>query len=161
MQSYAYFPNSANVFACFHQDALYFTISGPKESISARAAVRVDGAGMTLLLHLPDVVGLKQFLKVVVRLLGLDFFHLLVDAAVVGRCLDIAYHAESHRETVLIVHHGELELQGVVFAVAVVYEDVFEGISVASNLDHLEPEAFLHESIFMVFAETSGLPSST
>ena len=57
----------------------------------------------------------------------------------------------------LVVHHGELELQGVVLAVGVVNENVFLGDAVFAYLHYFKPEAFLYESVFVVLAEYERL----
>ena len=105
------------------------------------------------LFHLPDVVGLKEFGKVVVLLCSLHLLYLSSDTVVVCRSIDIADDTESYWETVAIAHEGELELQGVVFAVSIVHEDVSLCDAVLAYLDNLQAKAFLHETILAVFTE--------
>mgnify|MGYP006887250535 CR=1 FL=1 len=92
-----------------------------------------------------------------ILLLGADLFNLLSERGFVGRSLNVADDAERNRESVLVVHHGELQLQSVVKAVSVVHENVFLGDAVLAQLNHLEAEAFLHESVLVVLAEDQRL----
>ena len=57
----------------------------------------------------------------------------------------------------LVVHHCEFQLQGVVLAVCVVYEYVFLGDAVFAQFHNLKAEAFLHQAVFVVLAEEQGL----
>ena len=80
-----------------------------------------NGGGRQLL-HFPDDVGLEEFGKVVILLLSLDFLNLCCYAVVVCRSLYVTDDAESDWESVVSVHHGEFQLEGVVLAVCVVNE---------------------------------------
>ena len=48
--------------------------------------------------------------EVMVLLLFLHIFYLLMDSVVVGRSLDIADNSKGNGESMLIVHHGKLQL---------------------------------------------------
>ena len=72
---------------------------------------------------------------------------------VVGGCLHIAYHAQCHWEAVLIVHHGQFQLQGVVFAVGIVHQHIVDGVAVFAHLYHLQSKTLLHQSVLVVLAK--------
>ena len=74
-----------------------------------------------VLFYFPDVVGLQKFTEIVVLLGGLDFFYLCGYGFIIGGCLDIADNAQGYGESVAVAHQGQLELQGVVLAVGIVY----------------------------------------
>ena len=80
-----------------------------------------------------------------------------MNSLVVGWSLNIADNAKSYREAMLVVHHGELELQGVVLAMGIVYENVLLCYAVLTNLDHLQAEAFLNKAILVVLAKDKRL----
>lgn len=109
------------------------------------------------LFNFPNIVGFEQLHEVVIFLLGAYFFDLLLNCHFIGRSLNVADDAERNGESVLIVHHGELQLQSVVKAVSVVHENVFLGDAVLAQLNHLKAEAFLHESVLVVLAEDQRL----
>ena len=92
-----------------------------------------------------------------VLLLSLHFLYLLMNSLVVGLSLNIADNAKSYREAMLVVHHGELELQGVVLAMGIVYENVLLRNAVLTNLDHLQAEAFLNKTILVVLSKDKRL----
>ena len=92
-----------------------------------------------------------------VLLLSLHFLYLLMNSLVVGWSLNIADNAKSYREAMLVVHHGELELQGVVLAMGIVYENVLLRNAILTNLDHLQAEAFLNKAILVVLAKDKRL----
>lgn len=92
-----------------------------------------------------------------VILLRFHLFDLIVHSLIVGRSLNIANDTERYGEAVLIVHHGELELQRVVGVMTVMDKDVIHCISVFSNLYDLQAEALLNESVFVVFTENQWL----
>ena len=105
------------------------------------------------LLYGPDVVGLQQFLEVVVLLLGADLSELSVNGIVVGGSIDVADDTEGYGEAVAITHQGELQLQGVVLAVGIVNEYVVDGVAVLANLDNLQAEALLYETELVVLTK--------
>ena len=72
---------------------------------------------------------------------------------VVGGCLYVADHTEGDGETILWRHHGELQLQGVVFAVGIVHEYVVEGVAILTDFHYLQTETLLYESELIVLTE--------
>ena len=92
-----------------------------------------------------------------ILLLALHLLDLVGYGLLVGRSLNVADYSESYRESVLVVHHGELQLQGVVLAVGVVHEDVLLRDAVLAELHHLQAEAFLHEAELVVLTEDERL----
>ena len=108
---------------------------------------------MSFVLHLPDVVGLKELSEGVVFLGSLHLLYLRCHAVVVGRSLHVADYTEGYREAVAVTHEGELQLQGVVLAVCVVHEDVLLCDAVLTNLHNLQSEALLYESELTVLTE--------
>ena len=110
------------------------------------------------LFYLPDVVGLKQFGKVVVLLLLADFGYLGFDGFVVCGGLDVADYSQGDGESVAVAHEGELELECVVLTMGVVDKYVVDGHPVLAYLYDLEPEALLYEAVFVVLTEDEGLP---
>ncbi len=80
-----------------------------------------------------------------------------MNSLVVCRSLNIADDTKGYRETMLIVHHSKLQLQGVVLAMCVVYEDVLLGNAILANLNHLQSETFLNETILVVLTEYKRL----
>ena len=55
---------------------------------------------LEMLLHLPDVVGLKQLGEVVVLLLSRDLFELCIDGIVVGGSIDVADNTQGDGEAI-------------------------------------------------------------
>ena len=92
-----------------------------------------------------------------VFLFALNLFDLLSNGSLVGRSLHVADNAESNRETMLIVHHGKLQLQGVVLAVGIMNKDILLRYAVLANLHHLQAEALLNKTILVVLAEDERL----
>ena len=62
------------------------------------------------LLHFPSVVGLEKFHEVVILLLDLHIFYLLMYGIIICGSLNIADNTEGNWESMLVVHHGELQL---------------------------------------------------
>ena len=56
------------------------------------------------LFHFPNVVGFEELHEVVVFLLTLHLFDLLSNGSLIGRSLYVADYAESHWESMLVVH---------------------------------------------------------
>ena len=110
-----------------------------------------------VLFYFPDVVGLQKFTEVVVLLGGLDFFYLCGYGVIIGGCLDIADNAQGYGESVAVAHQGQLELQGVVLAVGIVYKDILECDAVLTYLYNLKAESLLHKAELIVLAEYQGL----
>ena len=81
-----------------------------KREKGAAAQRRQIRQGGRKLLNLPNVVGFKKFHEVMVLLPFLHIFYLLMDSVVVGRSLDIADNSKSNGKSMLIVHHGKLQL---------------------------------------------------
>ena len=106
-----------------------------------------------VLLHRPDIVGLEQLLEVVILLLGTNLGKLGVNGIVVGGSLDIADDTEGDGEAVAITHQGELQLQGVVLAVGIMYKYVIQRVAVLADFYDLQTEALLYESEFVVLTE--------
>ena len=109
------------------------------------------------LFYFPDVVGLKELSEVVILLGGLDLLNLCRYCIVVGGSLNVADNAQCYGESVAVTHQGELELQGVVLAVGIVYKDILECDAVLACLYNLKAETFLNESELIVLAEYQGL----
>ena len=105
------------------------------------------------LFYFPDVVGFQEFCKVVILLGSLYLLNLCGYGVVIGGSLDVADNAQCYGESVAVAHQGELELQGVVLAVCIVYKDILQGDSVLTNLDNLEAESVLNESELMDFKD--------
>ena len=57
-----------------------------------------------ILLHLPGVVSLQQFFKVVILLLSTNLSNLGVNGLVVSRSIDIADNTQSYGESIAITH---------------------------------------------------------
>ena len=92
-----------------------------------------------------------------ILLLAFDLFDLFCYCCLVGRCLYVADNTKSYREAVLVVHHGKLQLQSVIFAVSVVYKNVLLCNTILTNLYNLQSEAFLYETKLIVLAEDQRL----
>ena len=90
------------------------------------------------LFHLPSVLRVEQFFEGVVGFLSLYLFYLCVYGVVVGGCLYIAYHTEGYWEAMLIVHHGQLELKGVVFGMGIVHKNIVESDAIFTYLHYLQ-----------------------
>ena len=106
-----------------------------------------------VLFHLPDVVGFKQLLEVVILLLSRYLSKLSVNGIIIGRSLNIADNTECDGESILRSHHGKLELQGVVLAVSIVYQYIVDGVTILTDLNNLQTEALLYQSELIVLAE--------
>ena len=78
---------------------------------------------------------------------------------IVGGGFHIADYAEGNRE-VRAFHQGKFQLQGVVLAMGVVDKNILFRDAVLAELHHFQPEAFLHQSVFVVLAEEHGLAMS-
>ena len=76
-----------------------------------------------------------------------------MDGLVVSRSFHIADNTESHRETILVAHGGQLQLQGVVLAMGIVYENIVHRDAVLANLHHFQSETILHQAILVVLTE--------
>ena len=100
----------------------------------------------TSLLHFPDVVRLQHLHEIVVRFPALYLFNLLVDGSIVGRSLNITDDTEGYREAVLVAHHGEFQLQGIVLAVGIMDKNVATGDAVFADFHYFQAESFLHET---------------
>ena len=109
------------------------------------------------LFHFPNVVGFEELHEVVVFLLTLHLFDLLSNGSLIGRSLYVADYTESHWESMLVVHHGELQLQGVVLTVSVVNEDVLLCDAILADLHYLQTEALLHKTELVVLTEDQRL----
>ena len=109
--------------------------------------------GRNSLSYLPRVVSFQQLGKVVVFLLCTDFCYLGMYGFVIGGSINVADDAKSHGESVAIAHQGELQLQGVVLAVGIVYQYVVQRVAVFSYLYYLQTEALLYQSELVVLAE--------
>ena len=110
-----------------------------------------------LLFYFPDVVGLKEFSKVVVLLGGLDFFNLCGNGVVIGGSFNVTDNAQCYGESVAVTHQGKLKLQGVVVAVSIMYKDILECDAVLANLYNLKAESLLNQSELIVLTEYQGL----
>ena len=51
-----------------------------------------------LIFHFPNIIGIKQFLEIVIRLAGFHLFDLLLHGLIIRRSLDIANHTQGNRE---------------------------------------------------------------
>ena len=109
------------------------------------------------LFYFPNVICFKEFCKVVVLLGGLDFFNLSGYCIVICGSLDVADNAQSYGESVAVTHQGQLELQGVVLAVGIVYKDILQCDAVLTNLYNLKAESLLNQSELIVLTEYQGL----
>ena len=114
-------------------------------------------AGAWVLFYFPDVVGLKELGKVVILLGGLYLLNLSGYCIVIGGSLNVTDDAECNGESVTVTHQGELELQGVVLAVCIVYKDILEGDAVLADLYDLKAESLLNQSELIVLTEYQGL----
>lgn len=108
------------------------------------------------LLYLPNIVGLKQFGKVVVRFLGLELLYLIIDGPIVGWCFDIADDAESNRK-IGTFHQSQFQLERIVLTMGVMYENVLFGNAVLSKLDDFQIETVLNETEFIIFSKEKWL----
>ena len=88
------------------------------------------------LFYFPDVVGFKELSKVVILLGGLYLLNLSGYCIVIGGSLNVTDNTECYGESVTVTHQGELELQGVVLAVCIVYKDILVGaMQILSSTD--------------------------
>ena len=76
------------------------------------------------LFNRPDIICFEQFSEIVISFSGFHLFNLTVDAVFISRGGNVADNAQGHRETVLIVHHGQFQLQSVVFTVGIMHKNV-------------------------------------
>lgn len=106
-----------------------------------------------VLFHFPDVVGFEQFGKVVILLLLRYLIELYVYRLVVSRCVNVADNTEGDGEAVFVGHHSQLQLQGVVLTMGVVYQYIIESIAVFADFHDLQAETFLHQTKFVVLTE--------
>ena len=111
----------------------------------------------TILFYFPDVIGLKEFGKVVVLLGGFDLLNLCCYGVVIGGSLDVTDYAQCYGESVAVAHQGKLELQGIVLAVSIVYKDILEGDAILTDLNYLKAESLLNQSELIVLTEYQGL----
>ena len=88
-----------------------------------------------------------------VLLLTADLSKLCVDSIVVGWSLHVADHAEGDGETIFGCHHGEFQLQGVIFTVGIMHKHIVDGIAILTDLYHLQAEALLHETELIVLTK--------
>ena len=110
-----------------------------------------------LLFYFPDVVGFQELSKVVILLGGFDLFNLCGYGVIIGGSLNVADNAQCYGESVAVTHQGELELQGVVLAVGIVYKDILQCDAVLANLYNLKAESLLNQSKLIVLTEYQGL----
>ena len=117
-----------------------------------RACAIFRGIKFGGLFYGPGFAGEDHIAEFVEAFSGAHFFDLLRDAFVVSRSGDIAYHADSQRQTVA-VHHRKLLMQEVAFAVGVVDEYVVDSIAVFTYGHSFEQEPVLNEAAVVVGAE--------
>ena len=83
---------------------------------------------------------------------GLDFVDLGVNGVIVCGRVNIADYAEGDGE-VRTFHKSEFELEGVVLAVCIVYENVVEGVAIFADCYDFDAKTILNEAFLVVFAE--------
>ena len=89
--------------------------------------------------------------------LGFHLFNLFVDADIIGRSLHITDDTQGNGIAVFVVHHRQLQLQGIILTMGIVDEDIIKRDTVLTNLHHLQAETLLHEAVLVVFTEDEFL----
>ena len=72
---------------------------------------------------------------------------------VIGWSSHVANHTKSYREAMLVVHHGQLQLQGIILAVSIMYQYIIKGITILTDRHHLQTETLLYQTELVVLAE--------
>ena len=95
---------------------------------------------LTALLYFPDFSAHQIILQVTDRILGLDFFDLLVYGFVVGRSIHIADHTESDWH--IPAHHGKHHVQGVILFMCIMYQNIIQRITILTDRYGFKFQAF-------------------
>mgnify|MGYP000979772706 CR=1 FL=1 len=84
--------------------------------------------------------------------LAFDFFDLFSDSIIVSWSIYITDYTECNRE-VGTFHQSQLQLKRIILAVCVVDQDFLCRDAVLTKFHYLQPEAFLHQSEFLIFTK--------
>ena len=76
-----------------------------------------------------------------------------MNSIVVGGSFNIANDTKSDGEAIAITHQGQLQLQGVVFAVGIMYKNIIKGIAVLADFDDFQAKALLYESELIILTK--------